>query len=45
MDHEHHDMSETREPANADLPEAISGLVGDIASGRKKSVPCCRRRI
>jgi hypothetical protein len=33
LDHEHHEMNENRETANADLQQAISGLVG------------CRRRI
>jgi hypothetical protein len=34
LDHEHHEMSETRETANADMYPAIPGLAGDIASGR-----------
>jgi hypothetical protein len=31
-----HEMSETRETVNADIYQAISGLVGDIASGREE---------
>jgi hypothetical protein len=34
LDHEHHDMSEHRETANAAIHQVISVLVGDIASGR-----------
>ena len=43
-----HEMSETRETANADMDQVIPRLMGDIASGRAeqdKNVPCCRRRI
>jgi hypothetical protein len=31
LDHEHHEVSETRETANADMHQAIPGLVADIA--------------
>jgi hypothetical protein len=31
LDHENHDMSETHETANADMQQAIPGLVADIA--------------
>jgi len=34
LDHERHEVSETRETANADMHQAIPGLVADIASGR-----------
>jgi len=37
LDHEQHEMSEHREPANADVDETIPRLTGDSA--------CCRRRI
>jgi hypothetical protein len=31
LDHEHHEMSENRETTNADMQQAIPGLVADIA--------------
>ncbi|MFP4436449.1 MAG: hypothetical protein ACLFVO_04315 [Chloroflexaceae bacterium] len=40
MDHEHHDMSEIRETANAAMYQAILCLAGDIASGRAEEKEC-----
>ncbi|MFP4439955.1 MAG: hypothetical protein ACLFVO_22190 [Chloroflexaceae bacterium] len=34
MDHERREMSEHREPANADMDQAIPCFAEDIASGR-----------
>ncbi|MFP4440902.1 MAG: hypothetical protein ACLFVO_27010 [Chloroflexaceae bacterium] len=34
MDHEHHEMNETRETANAAMYPPIPHLAGNIASGR-----------
>jgi hypothetical protein len=34
LDHEHHDMRETHEPAGAVMDQAIPRLAGDNASGR-----------
>ncbi len=34
LDHEHHDMSEHRETANAAMDQAIPCFAEDIASGR-----------
>ncbi|MFP4436224.1 MAG: hypothetical protein ACLFVO_03175 [Chloroflexaceae bacterium] len=47
MDHEQHDMRETRETVNAAMDQVIPRLVGDITSGRaeEEKVPCCRRRL
>ncbi len=36
LDHEQHDMGETREPATAAMDQAIPRLAGDIASGGAK---------
>jgi hypothetical protein len=33
LDHEHHETSEKRETANADMDQAISRLAGNIACG------------
>jgi len=38
LDHEHHDMSETREPAGAAMDQAIPHLAGDIACGRVEPI-------
>jgi hypothetical protein len=34
LDHKQHDMSETRETANAAMSQALARLAGDIAAGR-----------
>jgi hypothetical protein len=38
LDHEYHEISENRETANADMQQAIPGLVGDSASGRAEEI-------
>jgi len=43
LDYEHHDMSETREPATADMQQAIPGLVGDIASALPEAMTAFHR--
>jgi len=38
LDYEQHDMSETRETANADMQQAIPGFGRDIAAGRAEEI-------
>jgi len=38
LDHEQHEMGETREPANADMDQVIPRLVRDSASDGAKKI-------
>jgi hypothetical protein len=40
MNHEQREMSETREPVNADMEQTFPRLAGDITSGRENGHTC-----
>jgi len=40
VDHEHHDMRETRETVNAAMDRASPHVAGDIAAGRAEEPEC-----
>jgi hypothetical protein len=44
LDHEHRDMNETRETANADVYQAIARSVKDSASGRAEDIVSCSQK-
>jgi len=45
LDHEHHEMNETREAAGAAMYQAVSRLAGFIASGRAEDSPLVHKKI